>query len=106
MTHITDLNLSPHISSPVYAAPASAEGIELPWETSQPTHPFIPSENSPVSCIICTEDFSDAIRPPGWISLACLHEPSVCRSCVAKCIKSDLDNKIWNQIKCTECDTL
>src|SRR5436305_10262490 len=81
-----------------------------PPTTPQPpppsTEPFGPSTTGPTSCIICTEDFSATVRPPGWISLACLHEPSVCCDCLARCIKSDLENKIWNQIKCPECKTL
>ncbi|PMD40388.1 hypothetical protein L207DRAFT_633426 [Hyaloscypha variabilis F] len=42
----------------------------------------------PTSCIICTEDFSSTTRKPRWISSSCLHHP----------------HKIWNQIKCPECE--
>jgi hypothetical protein len=59
-----------------------------------------------MSCIICTNDFSATRKPPGWISLSCLHEPSVCCDCLAQCIKNDLESKIWNQIACPECKTL
>jgi hypothetical protein len=60
----------------------------------------------PTSCLICTEEFGGAVVPPAWITVDCLHDPSVCTECLAKCIKSDLENKIWNQIKCPECKSL
>jgi hypothetical protein len=64
------------------------------------------SKYGPTSCIICTDDFSATLRPPEWISVSCLHEPSVCCECLARWIKSDLESKIWNQITCPECKTL
>jgi hypothetical protein len=60
----------------------------------------------PTSCLICTEEFRGTVVPPAWITVACLHGPSVCTECLAECIKSDLENKIWNQIKCPECESL
>jgi hypothetical protein len=63
-------------------------------------------KTGPTSCIVCTDDFSATLKPPGWISISCLHEPSVCCECLARCIKSDLESKIWNQITCPECKTL
>jgi hypothetical protein len=60
----------------------------------------------PTSCLICTEEFRGTVVPPAWITVACLHDPSVCTKCLAECIKSDLENKIWNQIKCPECKSL
>jgi hypothetical protein len=64
------------------------------------------SKSGPTSCIICTDDFSATLKPPGWISVSCLHEPSVCCDCLARWIKSDLESKVWNQITCPECKTL
>jgi hypothetical protein len=63
-------------------------------------------KTGPRSCIICTDDFSATLKPPGWITISCTHEPSVCCGCMALCIKSDLESKIWNQITCPECKTL
>jgi len=64
------------------------------------------TKTGPTNCIVCTDDFSATLRPPGWISVSCLHEPSVCCECLARCIKNDLESKIWNQITCPECKTL
>lgn len=58
------------------------------------------------SCIVCTEEFSGTTIPPKWISQNCVHPPTVCSDCLVKCIKSDLDTKVWNQIKCPECGIL
>lgn len=64
------------------------------------------TKTGPTSCIICTDDFSATLKPPMWISVSCLHKPSVCCGCLAMWIKSDLESKIWNQLTCPECKTL
>jgi hypothetical protein len=56
------------------------------------------------SCIICCEDFSKITKRPTRISQSCLHYPSTCTDCLAKYIKIELDNKLWNQIQCPECE--
>ncbi|RFU34293.1 hypothetical protein B7463_g2071, partial [Scytalidium lignicola] len=56
-------------------------------------------------CMICVEPFSSTVIRPKLISIACLHEPSVCTNCMAISIKSELASKMWNQIKCPECQT-
>lgn len=61
------------------------------------------SKDSPSRCTICFDDFSATVRPPAWISLACQHEPSACSDCVAKSIRSDLETRMWNDIRCPEC---
>ncbi|CZT05440.1 uncharacterized protein RAG0_11529 [Rhynchosporium agropyri] len=57
----------------------------------------------PSSCVICTEDFSDDRKPPPCISLACVHEPSVCGDCFQEFLEHELNNKLWNKIACPEC---
>lgn len=81
------------------------EGIRAPKGKVVPIDSREDTTSVP-SCIICTETFSSSIKPPDRISSACLHQPSVCKLCVAKSIKNDLENKIWNQIKCPECGIL
>lgn len=71
-----------------------------------PTNQRISRGPLPTSCMICTEEFGKDIIPPPWVSLACQHSPSVCFACMQKCIRSDLESKIWNQIKCPECKIL
>ena len=88
------------------AAAALARATQIRQETLPPDQISAISVNRASSCIICTEDFSEIVTAPSWISLACLHEPSVCRDCIAKCIKTNLESKIWNQIMCPECKTL
>lgn len=75
-------------------------------DIQEETPPFPPSSNPPTSCVVCMEDFTPRTRPPAWISLACMHEPAVCSTCIATSIKSDLDSKMWNKIQCPECGTL
>ena len=73
-------------------------------QLSQSALPFVVPEGHHTSCVVCAEDFSPSRRPPSWISKTCQHQPSTCMKCVARCISNDLDSKIWNQIKCPECD--
>lgn len=79
---------------------------QLSNEEEEPLALFIIPEGHPTECIICTEEFTSELRPPPWITLTCLHQPSVCTSCMQRSISSDLQNKLWNQIKCPECDSL
>ncbi|KAF4631885.1 hypothetical protein G7Y89_g6245 [Cudoniella acicularis] len=85
--------------------PRAAPQPEAPTEGFQASS-YVRFSDDPTSCIVCTEDFSSTVRPPPWISLACVHEPSICTRCLSECIKSDLETKIWNQIKCPECKEL
>lgn len=70
------------------------------------TQPSSYHTDSQMSCTICVEDFSNTVIRPAWISLACTHEPTVCSVCISKSIKSDLETRIWDQIRCPECQTL
>ncbi|EEA19945.1 RING finger protein, putative [Talaromyces marneffei ATCC 18224] len=72
---------------------------EIPQPSIHPTDRL-------TSCNICVEDFSNTVTRPAWISIACAHEPSVCNICISKSIKSDLETRIWDQIRCPECQTL
>lgn len=74
-------------------------------EEEEPITSFIIPEGHPTECIICTEEFTSELPPPPWITLTCLHQPSVCTPCMQRSISSDLQNKLWNQIKCPECDS-
>lgn len=86
--------------------PSTSTAI-TPWEiTGQFSEDSGASQIVPGSCIICVEDFDGLIEPPEWISLECLHPPSLCRECMSKCIKNDLENKLWDQIQCPECNVL
>lgn len=83
---------------------AIISGTHLPQRniSQSSTHP----KDSQMSCIICVENFSSTVTRPAWISLACTHEPSVCSVCISRSIKSDLETRIWDQIRCPECQTL
>jgi len=69
---------------------------------------FVTTAPPPTECSICTEEFTPKLKPPPWITLTCLHQPSVCTPCLAQSIRSDLDNKIWSNIRCPEegCDAV
>lgn len=86
------------------------EGVEyktpadVPPALPVPISPPIKLPEAPQGCIICTEDITPSVSPPAWITKECAHPPSICVPCLAKCIRTDLDSKIWNQIKCPECN--
>ncbi|KUJ11963.1 uncharacterized protein LY89DRAFT_653517 [Mollisia scopiformis] len=59
--------------------------------------------NVPTSCIICIEDLTPTLSPPPFITPSCTHQPSLCTSCLSKCITTGLTTKPWNQLTCPEC---
>lgn len=85
------------------------------WETIPDTGPnryafpdqastsFEIPEDVEGQCIVCAEDFTSRTRPPAWITLACEHKPTVCTKCIATSIKTDLEDKMWDKIRCPEC---
>ena len=54
-------------------------------------------------CIICTDTKPVFEFPSAAITKTCNHEPSTCHDCLATSIRSDLNNRLWNEIKCPEC---
>ncbi|KAK4148600.1 hypothetical protein C8A00DRAFT_19598, partial [Chaetomidium leptoderma] len=54
-------------------------------------------------CIICTDTKPVSEFPTAAITKACDHEPTTCLLCVATSIQTDLNNRLWNEIKCPEC---
>lgn len=41
--------------------------------------------------------------PTASVTKACTHEPTTCLACVATSIRTDLNSRLWNEIKCPEC---
>ncbi|KAK3315464.1 hypothetical protein B0H66DRAFT_628584 [Apodospora peruviana] len=69
--------------------------------TKQRTLPDI--MNGDRECCICT-DTKDVTKFPGAsITISCTHPPGACLECIAASIKSDLNNRLWNDIRCPEC---
>ncbi|KAK3320533.1 hypothetical protein B0T19DRAFT_444367 [Cercophora scortea] len=54
-------------------------------------------------CIVCTETKNVRDFPKAAVTNKCAHAPSTCLQCVATSIKTDLNNRVWNEIKCPEC---
>ena len=56
-----------------------------------------------IECIVCTDSKPVADFPGAAITKTCAHPPATCLACVAACIRSDLDSRLWNEIRCPEC---
>ncbi|KAL2168398.1 hypothetical protein VTG60DRAFT_7311 [Thermothelomyces hinnuleus] len=54
-------------------------------------------------CIVCTDTKPMLEFPTVGITKACNHEPATCLACVATSIRTDLNTRLWNEIKCPEC---
>ncbi|KAK4238357.1 hypothetical protein C8A03DRAFT_33599 [Achaetomium macrosporum] len=54
-------------------------------------------------CVVCTDTKSISEFPVTAITRACNHEPMTCLVCVATSIRADLNNRLWNEIRCPEC---
>lgn len=69
--------------------------------TNQRTPPEILSGE--IECIVCTDSKPVAEFPGAAITKTCAHPPTTCLDCVAVSIRSDLDTRLWNEIRCPEC---
>ncbi|KAK0634381.1 hypothetical protein B0T17DRAFT_481281 [Bombardia bombarda] len=56
-------------------------------------------------CIICADSKDVGMFPGAAVTNTCDHPPSTCLDCIAISIKSDIESKLWNEIKCPECGT-
>ena len=64
------------------------------------------NEHAPISeqvCKVCLESVEMEQFPGRKLTLACDHEATVCQSCLATSISTQLSSKIWDQISCPDC---
>lgn len=55
-------------------------------------------------CIVCTDVKPIATSfPSASVTTSCTHPPSTCLDCLATSIRTDLNTKLWNEIRCPEC---
>ncbi|KAK4206237.1 hypothetical protein QBC37DRAFT_381286 [Rhypophila decipiens] len=52
-------------------------------------------------CVVCTD--TKNIGEFASVTSACTHPPATCLECVAISVKTDLDNRLWNELRCPEC---
>lgn len=57
-------------------------------------------------CTVCAYTKAVVDFPGAAVTNACTHPPTTCLECVATSIKSDLNSKLWNEIRCPECREL
>jgi len=82
-----------------YAQPSSSSPIAI--TRKRVTAAVI---NGMKECVVCTETLpAETHFSPHALSLGCDHEPSTCSECVAKSIASDLETKMWYEVRCPEC---
>ena len=74
-------------------------------DTTQVSNQRIPIDvlSGERECIVCTETKPVAWFPALSVSKYCTHAPTTCLVCVGASIRSDLDNRLWNEIRCPEC---
>lgn len=56
-----------------------------------------------LQCIICTDTKPVTDFPFFTITSNCTHTPTTCLECVAASIRSDLNSRLWSEIRCPEC---
>ena len=54
-------------------------------------------------CSVCLEAMRSRKFPKQKLSVACQHEPTVCRSCVTLSIDSQIPDVAWDRVTCPEC---
>lgn len=56
--------------------------------------------------MICAESLPKLAFPSPNIAPSCTHEVSTCLLCLARSIRHDLENRMWDKIQCPECRVL
>lgn len=64
------------------------------------------SQEEDKDCMICAYTLPRLAFPSPTIAPSCTHEVSTCLSCLAKSIRHDLENRMWDKIQCPECRAL
>ncbi|KAL1839319.1 hypothetical protein VTJ49DRAFT_1647 [Mycothermus thermophilus] len=54
-------------------------------------------------CIICTYTKGATEFPAVAITKDCTHEINTCLACITTCIRTDLQSRLWDDIRCPEC---
>ncbi|KAL2265816.1 hypothetical protein VTJ83DRAFT_6916 [Remersonia thermophila] len=54
-------------------------------------------------CVICTYTKAVTEFPAVAVTKDCTHEINSCLECIARCIRSELESRLWNDIRCPEC---
>ncbi len=56
-----------------------------------------------VTCKVCFGDLPRAEFPAVPLTEACQHESTCCKSCIQRCIESQVQTEAWDSIRCPEC---
>lgn len=59
-----------------------------------------------LECVVCTDNKGVELFPRFSITGSCSHSPNTCLECVQLSIESDLNSKLWTEIRCPECREL
>ncbi|KFA81896.1 hypothetical protein S40288_01727 [Stachybotrys chartarum IBT 40288] len=54
-------------------------------------------------CIVCTDTKPNTQFPRFSITATCAHAPGTCLDCIKASIRSDMNSKLWTDIRCPEC---
>ena len=85
--------LNPRLRS----APIESDNVDA----SSPSNENAPSPDQ--VCTVCLESFDAEGLPRRRLTSACDHEHTICQSCLATSISTQLSSKIWDQINCPDC---
>ncbi|KAH6966264.1 hypothetical protein EDB82DRAFT_515332 [Fusarium venenatum] len=59
-----------------------------------------------LDCVVCADTKHVDAFPRFSIAATCTHPPSTCLDCIQLSIESDLNSKLWTEIRCPECREL
>ncbi|KAJ4255588.1 hypothetical protein NW762_009585 [Fusarium torreyae] len=59
-----------------------------------------------IECIVCADTKDADAFPRFSVTATCTHPPSTCLDCVQLSIESDLNGKLWTELRCPECREL
>ncbi|TFA99438.1 hypothetical protein CCMA1212_008746 [Trichoderma ghanense] len=69
------------------------------------THQRVPADHAAgdQDCSICADTKESILFPRFSPTAFCEHPPTACLECLERSIRSDLNSKIWTDIRCPEC---
>lgn len=69
------------------------------------THQRVPADepSGDQDCLICSDNKEKQLFPRFSVTTTCTHPPMTCLECLEKSIRSDLNGKLWTEIRCPEC---
>lgn len=99
-----NMDRGPNRRKSFYSSAADSILADFEFDPKSSDQPRTQSPSpSQMECVVCSETKVSEEFPQLPVSILCAHEPQTCSACVSSSIRSDLESKLWTEIRCPEC---